>query len=122
MARGARRFYAYQSGRLATVPDELCHVEHTRHALCGKPVDSSKVLVVEMGQSWVDLWPWCDTCRQYVGNPRDLVKENPNGDNTPATAGEETDPADPAIPAGHGSAAASEAGTARPGPTRPTRR
>jgi hypothetical protein len=87
MARGARRYYAYQSGRLATVPDEWCHVEHTRHAVCGMPVDSLKVLVVEMGQPWVDLWPWCETCRQYVGNPRDLVKGHDGETTTTATVG-----------------------------------
>jgi hypothetical protein len=74
MARGARRYYAYQSGR-HTVPDELCHVEHTHHAVCGMPVDALKVLVVEVpaGRDWLDLWPWCDTCRTYVGDPRALV-------------------------------------------------
>jgi len=75
MARGARRYYAYQSGRLASVPDELCHVAHTRHAVCGMPVDPLKVLVVEVpaGRDWLDLWPWCETCRQYVGDPRALI-------------------------------------------------
>jgi hypothetical protein len=75
MARGARRFYAYQSGRLATVPDEWCDAAHTHHAVCGMPVDPLKVLVVERPAhcDWLDLWPWCDTCRTYVGNPRELV-------------------------------------------------
>jgi len=76
MARGARRFYAYQSGRLAAVPDEWCDVAHTKHAVCGMPVDSLKVLVVEVppGRDWLDLWPWCDTCRAYVNDPQQLVK------------------------------------------------
>jgi len=74
MARGARRFYAYQAGR-DRVPDEWCHVEHTRHAVCGMPVDPLKVLVVELaGRPWLDLWPWCETCRDYVQDPQQLVK------------------------------------------------
>lgn len=73
MGRGARRYYAYQAGR--TVPDEMCHVEHSRHAVCGMPIDPLKVLVVEAaGRHWVDLWPWCDTCRDYVQDPQQLVK------------------------------------------------
>jgi hypothetical protein len=89
MARGARRFYAYQSGRLAAVPDELCHVEHTRHAVCGMPVDPHTVLVVETppGQDWLDLWPWCATCRVYVGNPSELVKGTDGETTTTATVG-----------------------------------
>ena len=75
MARGARRYYAYQSVR--AVPDEWCHVEHTRHAVCGMPVDPLKVLVVALaGRPWLDLWPWCDTCRDYVQDPQQLVKES----------------------------------------------
>ena len=72
MGRGSRRFYAYQSTR--TVPDEWCDVTHTRHAVCGLPIDPLRVLVVEApGRHWIDLWPWCATCCDYVRDPRELV-------------------------------------------------
>jgi hypothetical protein len=94
MARGARRFYAYQSVR--TIPDEWCDATHTHHVVCGMPITSDKVLVVEApGRAWLDLWPWCDTCCEYVQDPQLLTtpteQELADGDTT--AAGEETDPA-----------------------------
>jgi len=91
MARGAKRFYAYQSRR-ADVPDEWCHVEHTRHATCGMPIDPERVLVVATtGQPWLDLWPWCETCRVFVHDPRNLTKGPTDGDPNPVRS-EAADP------------------------------
>jgi hypothetical protein len=69
MGRGAKRFYAYQARSPA--------LEGDRHALCGSLVDPLRVLAVEVKHApWIELRPWCDTCRDYV---RELVSDSEGG-------------------------------------------
>jgi hypothetical protein len=72
MARGARRWRSM--GTRPPIPDELCDPSHTTHAVCGMLVDPAKVLILEVpGRDWLELLPWCETCREYVRESTALV-------------------------------------------------